>query len=204
MSGLPDLCGKIPFIVFPSRPTFLKRVLAIAFVLGVASPALAVDVSKAEGTLTIDGTAFPVSFAVETTKANLFDEKKRDLIVVLTDQQLRATKPDDEIGLTVKAHRGELVVLALRIDNGTLVNVSVSHKDLKGIVILPGAWFRYTARSRPGAGSLTLAPRDFEGHSYAIDVEFAAAPGARPPASRPAAPTGSAPAVPSPADRTPR
>jgi hypothetical protein len=187
-----------------SHPTFLKRVLAIAFVLGAASPALAVEVSKAEGTLTIDGTAFPVSFAVETSKDNLFNEKKRDLVVVLTDQQLRATKPDDEVGLTVKAHRGELVVLALRIDNGTLVNVSVSHKDLQGIVILPGAWFHYTARGRPGVGSLKLPPRDFEGHSYAIDVEFAAAPGARPPVRPAAAPTGSAPAVPSTADRTPR
>ena len=181
-----------------------KRFLALAVALCVASPALAVDVSKAVGTITIDGTAFPVSFAVETRKDNLFDEKKRDVVVVLTDKQLSATKPDDEVGLTVKAHRGELVVIALRIDGDTLVNVSVSHKNLNGIVILPGAWFQYAARGRPGAGTLKLAPRDFEGHSYAVYVDFAAAPGARSPARPPAASSGATPTAASPIDRTPK
>ena len=184
-----------------------RGLLALALALCVAAAPLAVETSKASGTLTIDGTEYPLLFAVETRKDNLFDEKKRDVVVVLTDKQLNVTKPDDEIGLTVKARRGELVALSLRIDGGTLVNVAVSHKDLDRLVIIPGAWFQYIAGSRPGAGRLKLIEREFEGHSLAIDVEFSAAPGARS-ATRPAAaPSGvEAPstAVTSPTNRTPK
>ena len=149
--------------------------LALALAIGLASPAVAVDAGKAGGTATIDGIATPLAFAVETRKENLFDEKKRDTVVVLTDRPLGATKPDDEVELSLRARRGELLVFALRTDGNKLVNVTVSHKGLSGIVILPGAWFEY-APAKAGAGSLKLAKRDYEGHSYAIDTTFAAAP----------------------------
>jgi hypothetical protein len=184
---------------------FRRGLFALALALWVATAALALDTGKASGGITIDGTEFPLSFAVETRKENLFDENKRDVVVVLTDKQLSATKPDDEIGLTVKARRGELVALALRIDGGTLVNVAVSHQALNRLVILPGTWFQYIAGSKPGTGILKLVEHKFEGHSYAVDVEFSAAPGARS-ATRPVAtPAGeaTAPAT-SPTDRTPK
>ena len=183
---------------------FRRGLLGLALAVCAAGIALALETGKASGALTIDGTEFPLSFAVETRKDNLFDENKRDVVIVLTDKQLSATKPDDEIGLTVKARRGELVALALRIDGGTLVNVAVSHKALDRLVILPGAWFQYTAGSKPGTGSLKLIEHQFEGHSYAIDVEFAAAPGARP-AARPSPTTsGEATAPAAQTDRTPK
>jgi hypothetical protein len=185
---------------------FRRGLLALTLVLCVGGIAFALETGKASGAVTIDGTQFPLSFAVETRKDNLFDESKRDVVMVLTDKQLSATKPDDEIGLTVKARRGELVALALRIDGGTLVNVAVSHKALDRLVILPGAWFQYTVGSKPGTGTLKLADRQFEGHSYAVDVEFSAAPGARS-ATRPVATPSRdapAPAATPPADRTPK
>lgn len=181
-----------------------RTLFALAFALGVTAPLSAVDAGRADGTATIDGTTMPLRFAVDTRKDNLFDEKKRDLVVVLTDKQLIATRPDDEIGLSLKARRGELVVLALRVDGGTLVNVTVSHKSLSGIVILPGAWFQYTARGKPGAGTLKLPLREFEGHSYAADVEFAA--GAYTGPRQNVTPTTTSPSAPAPTstDRTPR
>jgi hypothetical protein len=181
-----------------------RTFFALALALGVAAPLPAVDAGRANGTVTIDGTTVPLPFAVETRKDNLFDEKKRDLVVVLTDKQLSATRPDDEIGLSVKARRGELAVLALRFDGGTLVNVTVSHKNLNGLVILPGAWFQYTAGSKPGIGSLKLPTREFEGHSYALDVDFAAGTYTGP--RQNVGPTGSSPstAAPTATDRTPR
>lgn len=151
-----------------------RTFFALALALGVAAPLPAVDAGRGNGTVTIDGTTLPLPFAVMTRKDNLFDKQKSDLVIVLTDKQLSATRPDDEIGLAVKAHRGELVVLALRFDGATLVNVTVSYKNLNGLVILPGAWFQYTAGNRPTAGTLKLPAREFEGHSYAVDVDFTA------------------------------
>jgi hypothetical protein len=151
-----------------------RTLFAVALGLGVAVPLSAVDAGRANGTVTIDGTTVSLPFAVETRKDDLFDEKKRDLVIVLTDKQLSATRPDDEIGLSLKARRAELVVLALRFDGDTLVNVTVSYKSLSGLAVLPGAWFRYTAGTKPGVGTLRLHAREFEGHSFAVDVDFAA------------------------------
>jgi len=183
----------------------IRRMLfAVALAVGVAVPLSAVDAGRANGTITIDGTTVPLLFAAETRKDDLYDENKRDLVVVLTDKQLSATRPDDEIGLSLKARRGELAVLALRFDGNTLVNVTVSYKSLSGLVILPGAWFRYTAGSKPGAGTLRLLTKKFEGHSYALDVDYVAGTynGLRHNATTsPSSP--SSPAPPS-TDRTPR
>jgi hypothetical protein len=183
--------------------------LALALAIGLASPALAVDAGKASGTATIDGIVTPLAFAVETRKENLFDEKKRDIVFVLTDKALGATRPDDEVELSLRARRGELLVFALRTDGDKLVNVTVSHKGLNGLVILPGAWFQFSS-SKSGS-TLLLAKRDYEGHSYAVDAAFTAAPyvpprpnPAPPPTSdaRPTpAPTAAAPAPTSNIDR---
>jgi hypothetical protein len=171
-----------------------ERLLALALAIGFASPAPAIDPGKASGTATIDGNVTSLAFAVETRKENLFDEKKRDTVVVLTDKMLGGTKPDDEVELSLRARRGELLAFALRVDRDKLVNVTVSHKGLNGLVILPGPWFQYTG-ARAG-GTLKLAKRDYDGHSYAIDAAFAAAPYA---ASRPsAAPATQTPEVKSP------
>ena len=181
-----------------------RTLVALALVLGVAAPLPAADPGRALGTVTIDGTTVPLPFAVETRKDDLFDEKKRDLVIVLTDKQLSATRPDDEIGLSLKARRGELVVLALRVDGGTLVNVMVSYRTINGLVILPGAWFQYSAGSKPGNGTVKLPTREFEGHSYAVDVDFAAGTYSGP--RQNVAPTGSSSstAAPTSTDRTPR
>jgi hypothetical protein len=169
-----------------------RAILALAFAAGVAAPALAIEAGKAAGTATIDGTTTPLAFAVETRKDNLFDDKKRDTVYVLTNKALVATRPDDEVGLSLKARSGELVVLALRMDGSTLVNVTVSYQGLNGLVILPGAWFQFTS-AKAGSGTLKLAKRNVDGHVYAVDVEFAAsryvaprknaAPAPSPPAS---------------------
>jgi hypothetical protein len=162
--------------------------IAVAAAAALATPAAAVDPGKASGTFAIDGTTTPLAFAVETRKENLFDDKKKDLVVVLTDKALGEAKPDDEVELSLRARRGELVALALRIDGVRLVNVAVSHKALKGVVVLPGAWFQYTA-AKPGTGTLKLAKRDFDGHAYETTVEFAAAPPSAPRQTSAPAPT---------------
>ena len=180
----------------------VQALLALAFAAGVAAPALALESGKSTGTVTIDGMTTPLAFAVETRKDNLFDDKKRDTVYVLTDQPLGPTKPDDEVELSLRARRGELVVFALRLDGATLVNVTVSHKGLNGLVILPGSWFQFTS-AKAGTGTLKLAKREFDGHAYAADVDFAASryvaprPSAAPaPATAPAGKSSTAPTPP--------
>jgi hypothetical protein len=168
--------------------TTSSGILIAACSLCLAATAFALEAGKAAGTATVDGTTAPLSFATETRKENLFDDKKQDVVIVLTDKPLGATLPDDEIALSMRARAGDFAAYALRLDGGRLVNVTVSREGLGGLVILPGAWFQY-ARGQGGVGTLKLARRDDEGHSYAIDVEFAAAPYRKPrPGAAPAAP----------------
>jgi len=151
-------------------------VLAASFgALMVVSRAWALEPGKAAGTFTYDKTSVALAAAVETKVENLFDEKKKDTLVVLTDKALGATAPDDDIELSLRARKGEITALVLRIDGSKLVNVSVYHKGLNGKVLLPGAWFQFAGPAR-GAGSLKLAPRAFDDHTYACAAEFLAAP----------------------------
>ncbi len=172
------------------RSQTFRAALGAALGLLLAAAAGAADAGKATGTFTVDGTSTTLAVAVHTSVENLFDDKKRDTLIVLSDKPLGDTAPDDEIGISMRARTGDITVLALRIDGAKLTNVKVSHKGLSGWQMLPGAWFQYTA-SRPGTGSLKLAKREVEGRSYATSVEFAATPYVAPkpdpaPAPRPA------------------
>ena len=164
--------------------------------------ARAAEPGKAVGTVTISGVTTPLAFAVETRKENLFDSKRQDTVVVLSDKPLGKTAAEDEIELSMRARTGEFVVLALRIDGNKLVNVQMSHKGLSGIALLPGAWFQYNA-AKPGVGGLKLDSREFDGRTYAASVEFTAAPASRP--APPPAPTARlAPTAPPPPSPPPK
>ena len=140
---------------------------------------------KATGTFSFDSTSVPLAHAVQAKVEGLFDSKTTDTLVVLTDKPLGGTAPDDDIDLSMRARKGDIAALMLRIDAGNkLVNVSVFHKGLAGKILLPGAWFTYKA-AKPGSGSLNLAAREFDGKKYATAVEFAAAAPAPKPAPAP-------------------
>jgi hypothetical protein len=171
--------------------------LSIVLALFSASSAPAAEPGKAVGTVTINGTVTKLAFASQATVENLFDSAKRDTLVVLTDRALGDTAADDDVELSLKARRGDLVVLALRIDGRTLANVKASYKGLAGYVQLPGTWFQFTPSGK-GAGTLKLAKREWDGATYECAVDFAAAPAAVPKPAATAAPTP-APAKPVPA-----
>lgn len=163
-------------------------------VFGAAAP------GKAVGTVTIDGTATQLTLAAESSAENLFDSKKKDTIVTLSDRALGDTAAEDDIGLSLKARRGELVAVMLRIDGTKLVNAGLMYKGLSGVVKLPGQWFEFAPAGKSG-GTLKLAKRDFDGHAYAMSVEFIGAPAPRPrstaeaPAPAPARPPTPAPTL---------
>ena len=178
----------------------MLRSLCLSLALGtlLASPAFAVEPGKAVGTVTIGGVTATLAVATESTAENLFDDKKKDTIITLTDKPLGGTDASDDIELSMRARKGELVVLMLRIDGTKLVNVGVMYKGLSGVDKLPGAWFQYATTGK-GAGTLKMAKRDFDGKSYACDVQFAAAPAAPKKVEEAPAPAKPAPAKPAPA-----
>ena len=173
--------------------------VAIVVALIHAVPGLAVATGKAAGTVTVDGKAVVLGFAARGTKPNLFDESRQDTVLVLSDRALGETAPDDDAGLALVARSGALTSLALRLDGAKLVNVAVNAHGLAGTTLLPGAWFSYVPGSA-GSGTLKLASRSTDGHSYACSVEFAAASA---PAKRSAEPAAAAIATPAPTPTLP-
>lgn len=167
----------------------LRTLVASSVICSFALAALlvAAEPGKAVGSFSYDATTVPLAYAVETKVEGLFDSSKQDLLVVLSDKPLGSTKPDDDIDLSLRARKGDIAALMLRIDGAKLVNVSVFHKGLAGKVLLPGAWFNYKA-SKPGTGNLQLAPREFDGKKYGAKVEFAAATAPKPEPAPAAAP----------------
>jgi hypothetical protein len=135
----------------------------------------AVEPGKAAGTITIDGTPAPLTHAVRTTRPNAFDENAVDTVIVLSDRALKPEEAADEDALMARALQGELVAVSVRFDDrrgrSKLFNVTVGHKALAEMARLPDVWFDYTFKG--GIGTLKMAPRDFNGHSYAAAVEFA-------------------------------
>ena len=159
-----------------------------------ASAFAAAEPGKAVGSFTYDGTSVTLAHATEKKVEGLFDSSKQDLLVVLTDRPLGATAADDDINLSLRARKGDIAALMLRVDGAKLVNVSVFHKGLAGKVLLLGAWFEYKA-AKPGTGTLKLAPKEFDGHKYGASVEFVAVAA---PVSAPKAATPPVPAAPAP------
>lgn len=162
---------------------------AVSFLIFASAGWAAAPPGKAVGTFTYDGTTVTLTSAVSTKVEGLFDSAKQDTLVVLSDVALGTTPADDDVEVSLRARKGELVALMLRIDGAKLVNVAVFHKGLSGKTVLPGQWFQYSA-SKPGAGSLKLAARQVDDHKYACAAEFEAAPApnAVPPPPEPPAP----------------
>lgn len=163
------------------------RMLKTYTVVGVIAAVTAIqaaDPGKAVGSFTLDGAAITLTYATSGTVENLFDDKKTDVLVVLSDRALGTTAVDD-VELSMRARKGDLTAIMLRLDGAKLTNVSLFYKGLSGKVILPGAWFQYAA-TKPGIGSLKLALKEYDGHKYATSVEFSATAATKTAAAAPA------------------
>jgi hypothetical protein len=125
----------------------MKRLTVAASLVVLVSMAhlRAAEPGKAVGSFSVDGATYRLTNAVSTRVEGLFDSSKQDLLVVLSDKPLGSTAADDDIELSLRARKGEIAALMLRIDGAKLVNVSFFYKGLGGKVVLPGAWFEYKA-----------------------------------------------------------
>ena len=124
--------------------------LSIALATLIVPSAFAADPGKAVGTVTIDGVTTTVTLAAESTKENLFDSKKTDTIITLTDRTLDDIAANDDIGLSLRARGGDLVVVMLRIEGTKLANVSLMYKGSPASISCRASGFsmRPPARAR--------------------------------------------------------
>jgi hypothetical protein len=154
-----------------ARRGLIVVVAAVAF----AIPGSAVEPGKASGSITIDGTAIPLTHAIRTTKPNAFDDTAVDTVVILSDRQLTKEDAANEPALFARGLKGDLVAVALRFDERRgrtrLFNVTVAQKSLGEEALLPDVWFESTFKG--GVGTLKMARRDFNGHTYEAGLEYA-------------------------------
>jgi hypothetical protein len=137
--------------------TLRRLVIVIMLATLLAVPGLAAQAGRATGTVTLDGKVTTLAFATSAATENLFDDTKKDTIVVLSDRELGEIPPADMIELQMQARRGAIVALALRLDGAKLVNVAVHAAGLDGVSLLPGAWFTYKPGARWSSPPLRLA-----------------------------------------------
>lgn len=140
-------------------------------------PLRAAEPGRAGGTVAIDGKTSALAFAVSHPEEDLYDSAKQNTVAVLLDQEIAAAVATDEWAIAQAAKNEGLVALALRFDGAKLLNVRVNAPGLDGTVVLPGQWFTYRPASAAAgqiSGSLQLAPRETDGHTYSCAVEFTA------------------------------
>lgn len=179
-------------------------VVSLALALAAMASIHAVAAAKIEGHASVNGKSTPLTFAAAGTAENLFDDKKKDVIVLLADHAVPADlAADDEVGISLHARKGEFRAVMLRIDTTKkLLNVKLFDKGIAGLVMFAAKDFELipgTIDMKTAAGRIhTKAPTTFSGTTLELDATFDAAVGAAAnAAAQPAAPV-SAPAAPRP------
>ncbi|MBK7975269.1 MAG: hypothetical protein IPK07_18955 [Deltaproteobacteria bacterium] len=165
------------------RTAALTLVVAAFTVAGarVASAASgAPALGSATGRFTFDGKAVALTHAYAYTGENLFDAKKKDTFVVVTDRALPADQaPDDEVQLHVVAREGGVIALRLRIADGKAAGVALFHPAAEALLLFPAQAASHTpgpAAAGEVSGHLkTPKPLELDGHAWSADLDFHAA-----------------------------
>ena len=134
---------------------------------------------SASGTLEVDGTTVKLAHAIARSKRNAFDEKKKDVVVLLTQNPVSAEMFVDDDKLFSAASDGSV--------QGLLVTIDSDEKPYHLQVLNPKAsmqmsgsgFFNFDATDfsdKHVAGKFfTTSEQDFMGkHKYTYDVTFAA------------------------------
>jgi hypothetical protein len=100
--------------------------VAVLLLLLVALPAVAVDLGRAEGTLTVDGTKIPLNYAYAIGRQkNLLTDRKEMTRVILTDKELPA---DAKLADLDDSLPGDLNGVIISIDKqGRVGHVAIQH-----------------------------------------------------------------------------
>lgn len=130
--------------------------------------------STGSGSLAIDGAPVELSHVIKTMRKNPFNDFFSDPVIILSNKPLSEGEAADDAALLARAKKGDIVAVAVRFDGrpkrGQLFNVGIAHEGLQETLLLPDVWFKYTFKE--GKGTLTMAPREMAGRTYATDVKF--------------------------------
>jgi hypothetical protein len=134
---------------------------------------------QASGTLKLDGKTVKLTNAIARTKPNSFDEKKKDVVVLLTQTPVSADLFVDDSKLFSAAEAGTVQGLLVTIDSDEkpyhlYVLDSKSNMQLSGSGIFNFDASDFTDKHVAGK-FFTTEEQDFMGkHKYSYDVTFAA------------------------------
>jgi hypothetical protein len=132
----------------------------------------------ATGSFTLDGKTVKLTHSIARTKANAFDEKKRDVVVVLTNEPVTAEMLLDEFKLMKAVESGTLRGLKVTIDSDEApYHLTVLDPNAGFQISGSGFWnldaYDFSDK-HVSAKFFTTEPGDFMGqHKYAYDVTFA-------------------------------
>ena len=156
---------------------------------------------KVEGHASVNGKPATLTFVAATTVENLFNDKKKDVVVLVADKPVPADiDPGDEVTVSLHARKGEFRAVMLRIDaTKKLINVKLFEKGLSGLLMFAAKDFELVPGAmdaKHAAGRVhTKAPTTFDGTTLDFDATFDAliggapapmpAPAAAPAPSRP-------------------
>ncbi len=155
-------------------------IAACTWLLATSARADAVAVGAASGKLTFDGKTVQLTHAYAFPVENLFDDKKKDTMVVLTDRALPADQSaDDDVGLSLIARKGELAALRLRIADGKAAGAAIFREGISGMLLFPGKSMTFTSAPKVLPSAIagdfkTEAPLEMDGHTWTADAKFSA------------------------------
>lgn len=162
----------------------------LALSVSLALPLQARPAGSADGTLTVGDKTTKFAFAYAKAEKGFFDEKKEDIVVILSDVPLSPDALADQFERMKMAREGKLHAVELRIDSdkqvtsGTLLHEAFA--KFQGSVSATGM-HRFDATAFDGktaAGKLaTSRPSDFRDIPFSYSATFEA------PIARKAAPT---------------
>ncbi|HEY3056248.1 MAG TPA: hypothetical protein VGK31_09995 [Thermoanaerobaculia bacterium] len=163
---------------------FTRRIALVfgAVLLFGASAAFA---AMAKGTLTVNGKTFNLKNAYATNRKNPFDKKKTDVVVILTDKELKPGAQFDEFALMSLPDEGISgisfeVDADKRINSGTLF--SPSFKKMKQFSSTGNQKLDLTASTKDRiAGTISIKPDTFFEESFQYSATFDAPILAKPP-----------------------
>jgi hypothetical protein len=147
---------------------------------------------KVEGRVSVNGKPATLTFVAAATVENLFDSKKRDVIVVLAGRAVPADiEADDDVMLSMHARKGEFRAVGVRIDSAKkVVNVKLFDQGIQGVLMYGANDFELAATAmdaKRAAGRVrTKAPTKFDGTTLDLDATFDAVIGAAPAPAPPA------------------
>ena len=148
------------------------------------------EAGKAEGTFTVNGKTSKIAYAYAMAQKGFFDDKKEDVLVVLSDVPLTPAALDDQFERMKMAREGKLHSVEIRINSDKQpISGMMCHEaftEFQGSVSASGM-HQFDAKTFDGktvAGKLaTSRPSDFQKIPFAYAVTFEAALWRKPPPS---------------------